>query len=118
MDIDLGNATATTKKTVVGWGMPDYSAGVSVPEFTYNNTTYKDFFTAPTDGILTLASQFYSPGTDYITINGNIATLFGTTSDTTSGLTLILNKGDKVGSYRNVGTGRLRNIVFYPFKGV
>ena len=29
MDLDLGNATQATKDTIVGWGMPDYSAGVS-----------------------------------------------------------------------------------------
>lgn len=29
MDLDLGNATPTTKEIINGWGMPDYSAGVS-----------------------------------------------------------------------------------------
>ena len=36
LDLDVGNATATTKGTVVGWGMPDYSAGVTAPS---SNTT-------------------------------------------------------------------------------
>lgn len=29
LDTNLGNATAQTKETVVGWGMPDFSSGVS-----------------------------------------------------------------------------------------
>lgn len=30
LDIELGNANGTTKSTVVGWGMPDYTAAVSM----------------------------------------------------------------------------------------
>lgn len=29
IDLDLGNATQATKETIIGWSMPDYSAGVS-----------------------------------------------------------------------------------------
>lgn len=29
IDLDLGNATQATKETIVGWSMPDYSAGVA-----------------------------------------------------------------------------------------
>lgn len=30
LDVGLGNAVAETKTTIVGWGMPDYSAGVEL----------------------------------------------------------------------------------------
>lgn len=47
-DVDLSNAapnaSASAKETIVGWGMPDYSAGVSVSE---NNT-----FTPTKDGVI------------------------------------------------------------------
>lgn len=29
MDLDAGNATSSTKEAIVGWGMPDYTAGIA-----------------------------------------------------------------------------------------
>ena len=42
LDIDLGNATTQTKETIVGWGIPDGSSGISI------SGTY----TAPVNGLV------------------------------------------------------------------
>lgn len=47
LDIDLGNVSTVTKETIASWGMPDYTAGVSV-SYTDLNSGY----TAPYDGVL------------------------------------------------------------------
>ena len=111
---DMSNITSTGKETVVGWGMPDYSAGVVKT----HNTLYK----AETDGIVRLCI-----GTN----NHNIQFRYGNDSSVsnvlsvTNGAGVTAITGDffvpKGTYYQTTGTlyvfSTMSNtIIFYPCK--
>lgn len=107
-DVDLGNISPTqsAKDTIIGWGMPDYSAGVAVT-FPY---------TAPSDGVI-----FYSWGssgaTSDIVINNVIVGQYKTDYGNIHSQKVYLSKGDVIapsgGSVQSSFTQ-----IFFPLKGV
>lgn len=112
-DVDLSNmnASQSAKDTIVGWGMPDYTAGVSVA-----NDTVISGFTAPEKGILMLGGGAYYPKINGIDLaNGSYYTpnniRFGQT------VPIQLDKGDTFSCQSYFVADACTN-VFYPFKGV
>ena len=107
-DNDFSNVTAPTqafKDMVIGWGMPDYSAGVSV---SLVNSQLN--FTASTDGYFVLSGLL---GTLYI--NGlKVGSMTAYTGWDGCISTIILNKGDVV---TTSGTVRDYQGTFFPCKG-
>lgn len=102
MDGDATNATASGKENVVGWGMPDYSSGVSV-----------NFpFTAPSKGFI-IGNADNNNASIGISING---VSVGTISPYETFVCLPIDKNDVFTRASNFeGYNRL---VFYPMKGV
>lgn len=100
LDLDLGNATSVTKETIVGWGVPDYTAGVALS----NNTTYtadKNYF------IVQKASG--SIGTS-LTINN--VEFSNNVANATTTLGWYVSVGD---IYKTSSSGKFTK---YPLKGV
>ena len=100
-DVDLSNMnpSASTKETIVGWGIPDYSAAIQVS----SNTDY----IAPCAGVFTSPTDIYINGTkrfDFSEVSG---------SNTANSMTAIVDKGDVCKSTTSSGF-----IYFYPYKGV
>ena len=98
-NIDLANTTPATSfiNKSMAWGVPDYSAGVSV--------TYP--YTAPTAGLFT---AYCTTGNDYIEINGvNIGTPFSANNHAA----VFVKAGDVV---QVKGTGGA-TCHFFPLKG-
>lgn len=100
-DVDLSNMnpSASTKETIVGWGIPDYSAAIQVS----SNTDY----TAPCAGIFTSPTDIYINGVkrfEFFELSG---------SNTANSMTAIVGKGDICKSTTTSGF-----IYFYPYKGV
>lgn len=97
------------KAEVVGWGMPDYSAGIALSN--------KTSFTAPSSGII-IASGFSGTGSkSYFDINGqSVAALAYNTNNYSHDVSsFVVDKGDVfVVSY----SGDISNATFYPLKGV
>ena len=108
---DMSNVTATGKETVVGWGMPDYSAGIAV------NLSVNVIWTAPSDGILILSSKGGTNPAYYGLINETIVfnTSAGQTAGGQGGL-IILNKNDTV--KMTTLTVATQHNTFVPLKGV
>lgn len=108
---DMSNVTATGKNTVVGWGMPDYSAGVAV------NFSVNVIWTAPSDGILILSSNGGTTPAYCGLINETImfTTSAGQTAGGQGGL-IILNKNDTV--KMTTITVATQHNTFVPLKGV
>lgn len=108
-DIDLNNITPsqTAKKTIYGWGMPDYTAGVSV-SYTDLNAGYE----APYDGAL--LCTFGLNGT--VSIN-SIA--FNVNMDGNNKIIreIFLNKGDVIKTSNQTSAYSGTNM-FFPLKGV
>lgn len=102
--------TTADKEMSVGWGMPDYSAGVSVA-----NSTILSGFTAPSDGVL-----IFDAGISNATINGiAIAAGYYYTPDGASygqPVSMLLSKGDILKAANIYST--TDHSVFYPLKGV
>ena len=94
LDLDLENITNSSKETIVGWGMPDYSAGVSVSTSPYT-ATYKCLF---------CCHNYNST----VYVNGNIVGYGGTTVN----VQVVLDVGDVVSGNTTM------NSVVYPLKGV
>ncbi len=105
----IDRTVATDRETVVGWGMPDYSAGVSQVEDVE--------YTAPKAGVLYINAQDYNTNT-YITIDGERMLLQRISSNQASSslATYLIDKGStyKV-EFGRVITGQY--ITFYPCKG-
>lgn len=107
-------SSATDRATVVGWGMPDYSAGISA-NGVYSSES--NAFTAPCDGVLVYQCFVISVGALYV--DGiKLATVFGSSQGYgwTFPLVIKLEKNQKLyitglHSAYNSGT-------FLPFKGV
>ena len=107
----IDRTVATDRETVVGWGMPDYSAGVSV-SFTVNA-----IWTAPSDGILILSSTGGTAPAYYGLINEIVRfrTSAGLNAGGQGGL-IILNKNDTV-KMDAISVASQQN-TFIPLKGV
>lgn len=98
---------AEGRTKIVGWGMPDYSAGVSFA----NNTD----FTAPADGIVLITGWSLYNQHSYYYLNGitvgQIPTSQGNLHAT---FTMLVSKGD---IFKMMVTGGIYYSNFYPLKG-
>ena len=111
-DVDLSNinASQSAKETIVGWGIPDYTAGVTL--------TAGVQYTASTDGVI-FASYINNQTRATITINGvsmNLNYCYKVSGDVESESlsTIPVAKGD-VYTLAAVGGN---TIFFFPLKGV
>ena len=97
------------KETIVGWGMPDYSAGISIA----NNTDYK----VPTDGIVYFSGVNSTGARSTVKLNGVVFMVgfYSTTSYTGFSGSVLVNKNDIINVNFSQSKGTLE---FYPFKGV
>lgn len=110
---DLSNVSATGKATAIGWGMPDYTAGISFS----NNTNYA----APKNGVAMCVvnlGDYNSLSDTRIYINNNeVFFIAGTSSGAVRNLIYIpVSKGDIIKIYMKSTT--TSSLKFYPFKGV
>ena len=108
-DTDLNNVSALGKETVVGWGMPDYTATISL-----NVSQLTSGYTAPTDGcIIGYWNPKNTTGPQKITLNG--ITIWG--GDTyVTGVFIYMKKDDVVVFGQTDKTST--DIKFAPLKGV
>lgn len=107
-DID---AALGDKATIAGWGMPDYSAGVSFTPAV--DTT----FTAPTDGVALVYFKV-TGGNGNLVFNGTTIGLFGGSNANHNNFSLPMNKGDTITITMNAGSPDNSIGNFYPLKGV
>lgn len=100
----IDRTVKSDRETVVGWGMPDYNAGVSV-ELPY---------TAPYNGFFMVHLTF-SAGNSYLYVNNIKVQEVG--GGATAGMDYMLpvSKGDKI---TRSSTATYYNAIFYPCKGV
>ena len=107
----LSNVNSTGKQTVVGWGMPDYSAGVAKNR----NTQY----TAEIDGLLFVCFNMHQTpaNTNYMTINNVVVHGKRLGGNTGGGYFSVypLSKNDNWIFSTSSSQGE---IMFYPLKGV
>ena len=93
-------------QTIVGWGMPDYSAGVSL---------YVGTQTIPVDSVAFV--ELLGANNSYLTVRVNDAVVFyGNNSNgywTNHGSEIIIPKGATVKIEGNLNYG-----IYYPLKGV
>lgn len=108
LDLDVGNATSTTKQNVVGWGMPDYSAGVQVNLISGNLLDY----TAQYDGIL--IGMFGGGGGNLYLNSILLGYLQINAGWSTSPSYIVMNKNDRIYT-----EGAVSGFVgyFFPMKG-
>lgn len=99
---DMNNITSTGKETVVGWGLPDYTAGVALSDITPSNP-----YTATIDCVL--YGTAYN-GTFYI--NGNIVAYADGTSYAFP-VTIKLSKGDTI----TTTAVKMSRVYMIPLKG-
>lgn len=97
------------KATIVGWGIPDYSAGVTISTESY---------TAPSAGLMSVFAFIGSSNVNkQIKVNNNqVGLVYGWGGDwagTINSFTFPVAKGDVVSGLYTSGTN-----IFYPFKGV
>ena len=112
--VDYNDALLKSDKSeIVSWGMPDYSAGISV-----DITTTAKSFTAPCDGLY--VTNIYTDGNTFLIING-VSSPFGSTDSGTGmftdSLTIPLNAGDVIKWDKNLYSSKAFTSVFYPLKG-
>lgn len=102
-DTDLGNVSATGKATAIGWGEPDFTAGVtfSIP---YNNP-YTAQVKGWVHGYIIVGSGYMG----YVYVNGETVQASGSVS---IGTIFPVAQGDIVTTNSAQG-----NFVFYPCKG-
>lgn len=108
-DTDLGNVSATGKNTAIGWGMPDYSAGVDISSYSSSSNQ----FTVPVSGIIYADAYISSNGgvyVDNIRITGGNAS-----SGSSTPSTVIVSKNSTV--YISFPDTRYAGCHFYPLKG-
>ena len=104
---DARNFTATGKRTIVGWGMPDYSAGVS--------KAWNTDITAENYGVIIANAGAGDVKTLKAKVNGNQLPYNDIASNGKLSISFVVSKGDVYKVYDGDGTG---TIFFYPFKGV
>lgn len=105
-DVDLSNmnASQSAKNTIVGWGMPDYSAGISISGSSY---------TAPCDGLACLHNSG-SSNSAKVYVNSNFVGIVSN-SNADSSVQILLNKNDSLTCDANFDSSQSH---FYPLKGV
>lgn len=105
MDTDASNATAEGKATVVGWGVPDYTSGVSITSP----------FTPTKDGIITLKCTKGQPQMT-VTYNGQRIVRYqcGDGTEVSNTIWAVVHKGQEYEITTNGGTTER---IFYPFIG-
>lgn len=102
----IERTNANDRETVVGWGMPDYSARVSLTV-----QQLLDGYTAPVDGVVTITGQ--ATNGSYFLVDGvGVGFVGGQTSQSYAPV----EKGSVVSLSASLNI--LRNIFFYPLKGV
>lgn len=117
-DLDLNNAQPgqTFKDTAMGWGMPDYSAGIDISAYNSINNQ----FTAPCVGEVRGVVETYNGNGLFV---NNICVARGNNNDTTARTQLIatVGKGDTIwiqnGTVLGPSDSRIGQ-TFYPMKGV
>lgn len=105
LKLDVSNISQEGKEKIIAWGMPDYSAGMTIKITTTP-------FIAPCDGIV--AGDGNRAGTDNETniyVNGAFV---GKTTNSSQAISINLSKGDAL----TVGAGTVEGTYFYPMKGV
>lgn len=114
-DIDLSNISNTGKTTVIGWGMPDYSAGVSK---SWNTSVQAD-----KDGWVYVKGAGNTDESSYvleISTNGSTwvrtASMYAYSSNTTGGVLIPVPKGTYYKASQSPSTSA-RVLTFYPCKG-
>lgn len=105
---DLSNVASvsqTFKDLSVGWGMPDYSAGITVKATSY---------TAPKAGIVLINCQHADHATNQVTINGvrlySVSMTGSYANGTLPPFETPVSAGDVITSNQNI-------LKFYPYKG-
>ena len=104
MDIDMSNmnASQSAKNTIVGWGLPDYTARIIISTGSY---------TPPSDGLI-IVSGGDNNQNKYINVNGARAAGAWVASSTSTDIMAFVQKGDSV---TTAGSGV--DVYFYPLKG-
>ena len=88
---DLSNVSAEGIDTAVGWGMPDYSAGISGSTHLQNFTCDQDYLF-----IFSASRRETGPGTLIITIDNHIVHTLGVEEQESKNLPLYIRKGSIV----------------------
>lgn len=112
-DLDLNNInpSASAKSTIVGWGMPDYNAGITISALPY---------TAQANGFIfvTAGRKINTSESGYISINGVNYNRFENVQNYSAGsstLQVYINKGDVIDLAENA---KFIQGYFVPLKGV
>lgn len=111
---DMNNVTSIGKEAVVGWGIPDYSAGISLSGWGTVNSN----FSVPTDGILHIVIMSAS-AVEQFYIDDRISCVL-TNASTYQGWAVsdvFISKGTHTWRTASMPS-RIYAVVFYPFKGV
>ena len=110
MDKDASNASTTAKETIVGWGMPDYTAGVSITISTTDTTI-------TSKGVIMGGWTCTGNNSWKIYVNGEVVVDADMRSSTSSSCAIFIpvEVGDVVKSSVAVGNPVT---IFYPYKGV
>lgn len=103
-DIDLANTEPAQSfiDTVMNWGMPDYSAGISI----------SSGYVAPSVGICYI-SGYAANSLTTLSVNGIVVGYVGYHDGNQGSISIPVNKGDKVTSSNSYGQWW-----FFPLKGV
>ena len=117
-NVSLSNVSSAGKQTSVGWGMPNYAAGVSV-SFPLSNSK----FTAPSKGIYMVNAKWAGNNNGVNAfVNGTKIASGGNSQagsayiDSGSSVFIPLDKGDIL--YFDQACRAVRLSMFYPMKGV
>lgn len=109
-DIDLNNInpSANAKNTIIGWSLPDYSAGEAI----------SDGFIAPKDGVITGELSAANGGYCQVLVNNTVVQTIGSeSSQRCRGPFYIgVSKGDVVGLIA-AQSSKIFNSQFFPLKG-
>ena len=98
-------------------GIPDYTAGVSIPDATHSGTEYTTWYTATADGVIMGTLKRNAAGTSYLAVGEQELQEFGSSSGgDVFPVSITVNNGDVLSWKNNVGTGTTHNCVFFPFK--
>ncbi len=108
----ISRTAASDKEMVVGWGMPDYTAGIDISGY----KSSANQFTAPKDGILSIVVN--SNTTGFVYINDTVRA-YANNNDSYARIpiTLPISKGEKFYAPSVMTQGSWASC-FYPFKGV
>lgn len=106
------------KKTIVRWGLPDYTAGVSIPDATHSGTEYTTWYTATADGVIMGSLKRNTAGTSYLAVGEQEIQEYGSQGGgDVFAINITVCAGDVLSFKNNVGTGTATNCTFFPFKG-